>query len=290
MKAYLFAFLAIFLWGTSAAVGKLLLTDLDNLQVLLVSSLLALVSLFVISLFTKKLEVIKKYKRRDYLIFAGMGGVGVFLYYYFFYGALALMPAQDAFVINYLWPIMVVLFSIILLKEKLTIRKALGLVVSFLGVAVVITKGDIVGFNSNNPQGILFALAGAVSYGIFSVLVKKLKYEEFTSTMFYYIFAFIYVLIFTLGVSSIPAIGLPQLVGLLWLGVFCSGLAFVFWFLALKYGDTAKVSNLIFLTPFLSLVFIYFLVGEEILLPSIVGLAIIVLGILIQSFSLKNKS
>ena len=74
-----------------------------------------------------------------------------------------------------------------------------------------------------------------------------------------------------------------ELLGLVWLGAFTSGFAFVFWFLALKYGDTAKMSNIILLTPFISLVYIYFLVGEKILPSSMVGLAVIVLGILIQS-------
>lgn len=62
----------------------------------------------------------------------------------------------------------------------------------------------------------------------------------------------------------------------------------MFWLLALKYGDTAKISNLIFITPFLSLVYIYFLLGEKILLSSVIGLVLIVLGIVIQSFKWQH--
>jgi len=84
-------------------------------------------------------------------------------------------------------------------------------------------------------------------------------------------------------VPSIPKVSLSQLAGLGWLGVMTSALGFVFWFKALQHGDTAKMANVVFLTPFLSLVFIYFLIGERILISSVMGLILIVVGIVIQS-------
>ena len=63
-----------------------------------------------------------------------------------------------------------------------------------------------------------------------------------------------------------------------------NAVAFIFWFKALEYGETAQMTNMVFLTPFISLIYIYFLVGEQILPSSIVGLIFIVLGIVIQTF------
>ena len=61
------------------------------------------------------------------------------------------------------------------------------------------------------------------------------------------------------------------------------GITFVFWLSALKLSEnTAKVGNLIFISPFLSLVFIHFLVGEDILASTFIGLALIISGILLQ--------
>lgn len=108
--------------------------------------------------------------------------------------------------------------------------------------------------------------------------------------MFYYGFSFIFILIITVSFVNIPAITIFDLLGILWFGIFTSGLAYVFWFLALKYGDTAKMSNIIFLTPFISLLFIYFLIGEKIYYSSILGLIIIVGGIVIQSTSISKRS
>lgn len=281
--AYLFVLLAALLWGSSAAVGKLLLADLNNLQLLFFTNLFAFLGLFFVILFQKKLAIIKTYTKKDYFVFGWMGFLGIFLYFFFFYRALELLPAQEAFIINYLWPIMVILFAVIILKEKVTWLKILGLLCSFIGVTIVVTKGDFSAFHFDSLLGILLAIAGAIVYGLFSVLGKKQDYNKFTSMMFYYLLSFLYSLIAVISFSNIPQISLYQLSGLLWLGIFPGGLGYVFWFLALKHGDTAKMSNIIFITPFISLIFIYFLVGERILISSIIGLIIIVAGILLQS-------
>lgn len=286
--AYVFVLLASVLWASTAAITKLLLVNLNNLQILFFVTLFASLSLLIISLFQGKLQVIKNYTWKDYLVFAGMGFLGVFLYRFFLQAALNLMSAQEAFIVNYTWPIMVVVFAWIILKEAMTWKKFVGLLLSFIGVIIVVTKGDpsVLDFSF---LGALFALAGAVVYGLYSVLGKRQQYEKYTSTTFFYIFSFIYSAIALFAFSSIPSLSLVQLGGLLWIGIFPSGLAFVFWLLALKYGDTAKMSNMIFLTPFLSLVYIYFLVGEKILISSVVGLVVIVVGILIQSIKKKPE-
>jgi len=287
--AYIYVVFAVLLWASTPAVGKLLLLNLNNLQVLFFTSFIASISLVIISLTQNKIRVIKGYKFKDYLKFAYMGFVGIFLYYVFFYGALKYLPAQEASVINYLWPIIVLIFAGIILREKFTLRKFLGIILSFIGVFIVGTRGNIFSFHFSNLAGILLAVAGAIVYGLFSVLGKKYDYERFTSMLFYFIFTFIFVSIVISIFSSIPSISISQFLSLLWLGIFPSSLGFTFWFLALKYGDTAEMSNVIYLTPFVSLVYIHFLVGEKILPSSIIGLILIITGILIQSLR-KNES
>lgn len=281
--SYFFVGLASLLWASTAAVTKLLTINLDSLQVVFYSSLFAFLVLLLIVLFQNKTKLIKQYTKRDYVIFASLGFIGVFLYRFFLNTALSLMPAQEAFIINYLWPVMVVIFAIIILKEKASSKTFLGIILSFCGVIIVITKGNLANLRFDSWAGILFALSGAIVYGLFSVLGKKKQYDLVISMMFYYLFALFYALVATLLFSEIPKISSNELLGLLWLGIFPSGLAFLFWFFALKYGDTAKMSNIIFLTPFLSLIYIYFLLGEKILVSSIIGLIIILIGILIQS-------
>ena len=82
------------------------------------------------------------------------------------------------------------------------------------------------------------------------------------------------------GEMVLPAAG--QLPGILWAGVFVHAVGYSCWAYALKTGNTARISNLAFITPFLSLVYVYFLLHEEIGLFSILGLAIIIFGVLFQ--------
>ncbi len=286
-KAYIYVLLSIILWGSTAAVAKLLLTNLNNIQISFFVSIIAFLTLFFITLFQKKLNFIKKYKFKDYLYFALMGFIGIFLYYIFFYGSLMFSSAQEAFIVNYTWPIWIVIFSIFLKYEKFSLKKIIAIILGFIGVYLVITHGNFNINSINNFIGIILALLGGVCYGLFSVITKRKNYERTTSMLFFYFFTSIYfgiIMIF----FKIPSISLEQIIGLLWLGIFPSGLAFLFWQLALKYGDTAKMSNLIFLTPFVSLIYIFFLLREKILISSVIGLILIIVGIIIQSYNPKK--
>lgn len=277
------------LWGSTAAVVKLLGINLNSLQILFYSSAIATLSLFVIALSQHKLHLVRTYTKTTYIRFAYMAFLGVFLYYVLLYTALQLVPGQEAFVVNYTWPIWVVVFASIILKEKFTNKKALAILFGFIGVAVVITKGNILGLEVTAMRGNALALIAAVSYGLFSVLSKKNDDEKVLATMFYYAFSFIYVSLFIVLFSSLPMPTTKEWIGLIWLGVFTSGVAYVFWQLALKYGDTSKMSNVIFITPFISLVYLVVLTGEEILLSSIIGASLMVTGVLIQNYTPKKN-
>jgi drug/metabolite transporter (DMT)-like permease len=212
-----------------------------------------------------------------------MGFIGVYLYYICFYAALVYSTAQEAFIVNYTWPIWVIIFALVFLKETLSARKIVAILLGFIGVYFVMTKGQFVFLSVSNVKGHIFALIGALCYGLFSVLGKKCKYEQITSMFLYYAFSFIFILITVLLFSNIPMLSGSEFIGLFWIGAIASAIGYVTWFKALKYGHTSKMSNFIFLTPFMSLIFIYFLVGEQILISSFIGLIFMILGILFQS-------
>ena len=288
--AYFYLGFVIILWASAPAVAKILLKNLNNFQVLFFTTLIATITLFLIALFQNKIKLICDYKLKDYLTFAYMGGLGIFLYYLFSFGSLMLISAQESTIVNYLWPIMVVIFASLILKEKLTLTKITAIILSFLGVYIVISQGNLLSFTFSNKTGVLLAFLGAVSYGLFSVLGKQHNYERITSMMFYYLFSFVFITIAVLIFSKIQLPNLYELIGLLWLGAIISGIAYVLWFLALKYGETSKVSNIIYLTPFVALIYISILVGEKIFFSSIIGLIVIILGISLQFLKLNKNS
>jgi drug/metabolite transporter (DMT)-like permease len=278
-KSYIYVLLAVIFWSSAASVSKLLLNSMDNLQVLFFISLISTISLLIIVTFQKKVTEIKKYNFKDYCYFAAMGLIGVFLYFLLFFTSMTIVSVQEAFIVNYTWPIWMVIFALLLTKEKITYKKIFVIIIGFIGVCIVITKGDILILSKLNITGDIFAFCGAILYGLFSVIGKKNNRDTVTSMMFYYGFSTIYAFFIIILFSSIPLLTINELAGLIWLGVFACGLAFVFWFKAIKSRDTSEMSNIIFLTPFISLVFIYLLIGEIILISSIIGLLLIIFGI-----------
>jgi drug/metabolite transporter (DMT)-like permease len=142
--SYIYVSLSVLLWASTAAVAKLLLQDISNIQLTFYSFIFSILGLLTIVIAQGKLGLLKEYEAKDYARMAFMGTLGCYLYYIFLFGAIMYAPAQEAFIVNYLWPMMVVIFAILILKEKLTVKKLLGLVLSFIGVYVVVTKGEII--------------------------------------------------------------------------------------------------------------------------------------------------
>ena len=117
-KSYMFAGGAIVCWSTIATITKLLLSDVNGFQLLWVSSFLAAIFLFIVVVASKKQTKLAEYTLKDYVIMVLIGFPGTFLYYAFYYAGSEFLSASQAFIINYLWPIMSVLFACIILKER----------------------------------------------------------------------------------------------------------------------------------------------------------------------------
>lgn len=282
-KSYFYIILVILSWASGPVVVKLLTKNFNSLQANFFVALFATFGLFLTILFQNRLSLLRGYSKKDFGTMARMGFLGCFLYPVFLFGAFWFAPAQEAFTINYLWPIFVVIFAIPILKEKFSFRKVFGVLFGFVGVYVVISGGEILTPSFNYLRGDILAGLAACSWGLFSVLGKKLPYEKFSSMLIYYCFGFIFVAIAVLFFSHIPIPSKNDLMLLAYLGAWINGMAYVFWFKALEYGDTAKMANFVFLVPFVSLIFIYLIIGEKILWSSAIGLIIIVMGILVQS-------
>ncbi|HLC66789.1 MAG TPA: DMT family transporter [Candidatus Nanoarchaeia archaeon] len=285
---YLYLILTILLWSATPAVAKLALRELNNYQLLLYTSIVGVFSLFIVNLFQGKLSLLSTYTKSDYLKLFGMGFLGIFLYYIFLYGSFALAPAGQVNVMNYLWPVFIILFSIPILKEKANYKTLLAVSVSFLGALIAFTKGNFSVFSNAHAVGYLLAALGAVCYGLFSVLGKKLEYDKFSSMLVYYISAALLIIPTALSVSDfvIPRF-LTTIISILVLGGIMNSIAFVFWFKALKLGHTHQTANLIYSVPFLAMIWTYFLNAEPFAISSVIGLLLIVTGIFIQ---LKNKT
>lgn len=282
-KNYIFAITTVFMWSTLAAVVKLLLADIPNLQALAISSYISSGFLLVVNLFTGKIKVMKSLKLKDIGIISGLGFIGLFVYSALYYYGLSQLTSQEACIVNYLWPIMLVIFSCIILKEKLTAMKAVAMVCSFVGI-VVLSMGSGENTGGNVTLGIVSCIIAAACYGLFSVLNKKFNYDQSISMMIFWLVAAVCSTILGLVTEEWVSLDGKQWLGMLWLGIVVDAIAYLLWALALNgTGNTAKIANIAYLTPFLSLVVSALLLKEEITLRALIALVFIIGGILLQS-------
>lgn len=280
-KEYFYAATSILLWSTVATTTKLLLGTLNSFQVLWVSSFFAAVFMLLLNLFTGKLRLFRQYTAKDVLIMALIGLPGTFFYYVFYYAGTSVMPASQAFIVNYMWPIMSVLFACIILKEKMTVQKGVAIAISFVGVMIV-TGADALQLNMKTLIGAGACLSGAVCYGVFTALNQKFHYAKQVSVMINYMSTFLLTTIINAVSGNLFVPGAMQSLGFVWNGAFTMALACMTWMLALESGKTAKISNFAYITPFLSLVWTALVLKEQITWNAAVGLCVIVVGIFVQ--------
>ncbi len=292
-KAYIFALMAVLCWSTVATAFKIALQNCSFLQLLFFSSLISAIVLFIILIIQKKTSQLIKMERRTMIYSLTLGVLNPFLYYTILFKAYSILPAQEAMTLNYTWPIMLVLLSIPLLKQKLTIKSLIAVFVSFAGIIIISTKGNIVSINLSNFFGDILAVGSSIIWALFWIYNVRDKKDEviklFLNFLSGAILSGVLMLLFadfnTLKIEALPAI--------IYVGILEMSVTFVFWLLALKYtASTDKVSQLIFLSPFLSLIFIHLIVKESIAIYTLAGLFFIIGGIVIQqsSFNFSRKS
>ena len=287
--AYIYAACAILLWSTIASAFKITLPyytdvlDLHILHLLFYASLISSFALFLNLLFSKKLNLLKSFSKNDYLYSASMGFLSPFLYYFILLNAYSILTAQEAMTINWLWPMTLALLSIPLLKQKIKPKGIIAIAISFFGVFIIATRGNIFGFKFTNPTGVLLALSTTIIWSLFWIYNTKDKQDEAVRLFLNFIFGTIYILISILFFEKMKMPDIKGMLGAAYIGLFELGITFLLWLKALKLSKTtAHVVNLVYLAPFLSLVAISLVVGEKILISTIIGLIFIIGGIILQ--------
>lgn len=289
-KAYFFALTAIFFWSTVGTAFKLTLDHVDFINFLFYASLTSLLVFSVILSFQKKWTLLKKLTAKDFLRSSVNGFLNPFLYYFILFQAYDILLAQEALTLNYLWPVVLILLSIPMLKQKIGIISIFAVLISFTGSYIIATGGNLFDFKFTNTAGVLLALASTFIWALFWIFNVKDNREVVSKMFLNFCFGFLYISITILITGKLVIPNIYGLTGAVYAGVFEMGITFVFWLNALRLSKTtAKVSNLIYIAPFMSLIFIGVILGETIRISTFTGLVFIVGGILIERFAGQRK-
>lgn len=288
-KGYIFALSAILLWSTAAVAFKIALKYMDFIHLLFFSSISSFLVLFTILLAQNQHKKLFTYSKKQYLYSLILGFLNPFEYYMVLLKAYSILPAQLAQPLNYTWPIMLILLSAILLKQKLKIISLLAALVSFFGVYLISLRGGPFGIDIRQPWGIFLATGSSVIWALFWVYNIKDKRSEIHKLTLSFFFSIFFI---SLTLFLFYDFQIPQMKGLLaavYTGFFEMSIAYILWLKALKQAKRSdKISNLVFISPFLALVWIHIVLGENIYNTTIYGLIFIITGIFIHQFFSKT--
>lgn len=282
-KAYIFALVSVFLWSTVASAFKISLRFLTPVELLFYASCVSCVVLFTALVLQGKLALLVTADRSVWKTSLLFGLLSPFLYYLILLKAYDLLPAQQAQPLNYTWAITLSLLSVPLLGHRLKLLEIAAVLVSYLGVLVISTQGDVLALKFENPFGVALALASTVIWALYWIANTRDRRDPVLGLFLNFLCSLpcigVYLLL-TEGFRTIAGVGL---LGAAYVGTFEMGIAFICWLMAMKLTtSTARIANLIFISPVLSLFLIHFIVGEEIMISSVVGLVLIVAGLILQ--------
>ena len=275
-KGLIYVLICVFLWSLIPVVSRLGQQELDNFQFLFWSSLLSFLVIGSSTLFTKKYKVLTTYKKIDYLKLATLGFLGAFLYYLLLYFGYANGNGLEVLTMQYTWPIFIVVLSFLILGEKQSLRNIIAILLGFVAILLIITKGNITSIEFSGIGTMLIVLVGALSFALFSVLSKKFDYEPYSSTSIFFLSATVFSCVSMFMFSEFTTPSIKELPSVILNGVLINGYSYILWLLALKHARASFLAPFVFLTPIISTILLLVIFQEPFLPIYGVGLILIV--------------
>jgi drug/metabolite transporter (DMT)-like permease len=283
--ARLFAVPAI--WGGTFVAGKIVVGTLTPLMGSFARYVVACVALIVAALVLE--GGLPRLSGRQWAATFVLGLFGVFAYNLFFMGALAKLPASRAALIIALNPAITIAISAVVLKERLGARRWLGVGVALLGVAIVVSRGDFGSFAGGGVGlGELFMFCAVTSWALYTILGRKVLsgLSPLAATNYAALWGTL-----LLGIVAAPAFDTlhpthfdwQMVVSLLYLGVFGTAIAFVWYYMSVKKVGASSTSVFNNLVPVFGVTISVLLLGEPLLISMLVGGAVTIAGVLMVS-------
>jgi drug/metabolite transporter (DMT)-like permease len=225
-------------------------------------------------------------RRKELGYFALLGFIGVTFHQWLQSTALVTSQATTTAWIVATTPIFMALLGWLILKEKLGWLKVVGIGLAAVGVLLVVTRGDLASLAAGRfgAPGDLLILISAPNWAVFSVLSRRGLHSHPASRMMLFVMSLGWLFTTLLliqgpGLHEIGRLSLPGWLGVGFLGVACTGLAYVFWYDALQAMPASQLGVFLYLEPLVAVVVAAIILGEPLLWASLLGGAIILIGV-----------
>jgi drug/metabolite transporter (DMT)-like permease len=183
-------------------------------------------------------------------------------------------------------PVFMAILGIIFFKEKISLPQTLGIIVAFLGLVLLVSKGDITSLDFIKNKGDLLIISSSITWSFYSMVNKKVTFNLSPVLTTFYLFLIVAVIIapFTINQNNISDVFRLSISGwgsILFLGIFCSGIAYTLWAQALNEMSASKVGAFLYIEPFVTFFGAWLLLNEQITVLTLLSGLIIIGGVVL---------
>ncbi len=251
-----------------------------------------IISATLLLIFLKVTKRLQKIERSDFKTIAALAFFEPFLYFMGESFGLKLVSSTLAAVIISTIPLITPIFGFLIYREKLSIATLMGLFISFIGVGIMIFEKDFQ--LKASLTGILLMFVAVFSTVGYALTLKKLAFKYSPVNIITYqniigIFMFIPVfLLFDFKTIAHSHFSLKSIIAIVQLAIFASSLAFIFFTKAVKVLGVSKSNMFTNLIPVFTAIFAWWLRGDVIDLPKIIGILMVITGLFISQIKFKT--
>lgn len=275
------------IWGGTFIAGRIVALEIPPATASLLRYLIACAALLAFVLIGR--ERLPRLNARQAVATLLLGATGVFAYNLFFMGALSQLPASRTSLIIALNPIVTISVAALVFRDRLTPRRWLGIVVALFGVWIVVSRGDVLGsIGSSVGLGELLMFGGVCAWAAYTLLGRSVLtgLSAFAATTYASLWGTLLLAVAVVPEAMASGVSAPRpgvIVALVYLGVFGTAVAFVWYYEAVRVLGTSTPIIFTNLVPVFGASFGVLLLGEPLLLSMLVGGVIAVTGVMMVS-------
>lgn len=269
-------------WGTSFVATKTVLLEIKPVTVIILRLILASTLLTIVALSTKRNFSINL-KSHGWIFILAM--IATFHLWIQVTGLQYTTASNTGWIIGTA-PIFMAILGLIFFKEKVPLLQLAGILIAMFGLLLLIGKGNILNIDLIENKGDLLVLGSAFTWGVYSMVNKKisLSYSPLMTILYLFLMMLVIIIPFNLSSETLNSVINLSLIGwisILFLGLFCSGIAYVIWARALRDMESAKVGAFLYFEPFVTVLAAWFFLNEVITLIMILSGLLITAGVFI---------
>jgi drug/metabolite transporter (DMT)-like permease len=274
--------LAVLVWGLSFIATKSVLIELKPVVIVFLRQLLGISFLAAVIIKQRKSFAINLREQKWIFVLALIAGFHLWIQVT---GLQWTTASHTGWIIG-ITPVFMAILGLIYFKEKITTAQTIGIIVSFLGLLVLVSKGDFSSIDFIKNKGDVLIITSSLTWSIYSLVSKKITLGLSPVLTTFYLFVLVAIILGPFAInrqnmSSVINLSISGWLSILFLGILCSGVAYTLWAQALSEMSASRAGAFLYVEPFVTFFGSWLLLNEQITFLTLLSGLIIIGGVVL---------